>query len=1107
MMFKRYYWIFLSCTLFSPILHSSVEDFVSSEDIKQQLNELKNVPATNDSQLLTKNLSEALAFTEKLKKQQADFKTLEAKVQNAETNLNQLQKNIRDLTEQLKRSPISEEELTSTEIDVEQNKIQKEFQELQPLLTEVNIALANYRNATEQSRKQIAENNTQREKLIRWRYNSQASKSLIDKYNAELKFLEENNKFQTFLSQNSDILVALEETKRHEISLKQQLLEKQLNHLQQVLNANRLKEYREQAKQAEQLKADNKVENPIIQQELTFNTDLSQYLVEQTHKANSLSQDNLRAKNVLDSLTQTQRNIEEQISALQGTLVLSRIINQQKQALPTDSLIQGLSKDIAKLRVEIFDLSQRRDELYNISQAINKLETDHKLFLDNSEREILTQILKEREKILSDLVKTLNSQLNLANQIETTQQRIITISDTLQNKLQLQSFWVQSNGPIVLSWLENFPKLAISQVTELTKYIGFNPINQNIFSSLSFTLVLLLLYGIIIWKKPAIKQRLTALSSQVNTLKNDSHWFTPEAMLWTIVLSLPSTLMFLMVSTITLFLFFKDPLSGSIWITQAAGYWLFFATVLSLLRPNGLAYRHFDMPQASNQIFQRIIKQSVWIVVLLLVSSIFSQVESIGFTNDVIGQVMTIIALALCLFAVRPLLDRGIREYENTRNEDGTKRSVSLFKLLRLVLFIAPITLIALIVLGYYYTAVYLIEHIIKSYLIALIWVFGRYFVYRSLTISSRRMAYRRLQQKREKLREQAQESEQEKIEKEEKKIRISTVNEQIFRIADLIAWVLLLGFLYTIWSDLISVATYLNTFILWEQVETTSKGTIVESVTLLNILRSVIYVTITYVLVKNIAGILEVTFFSRVKLSKGTPHTITAILTYGIITFGSISAFTSLGISWNKIQWIFTALSVGLGFGVREIFGSFVSGGILLFERPIRVGDKVTVGNFTGVITKIRLRSTTLVDDEHKEVVLPNQAFVTDRFINWTLNNTITRLQITMKINSGADLNLVRRLLLEVANEAPKIMQEPSPNVNLLHFGDGWIEHELIAYVPELNDRTTTRNFLHQRIDEIFKLHQVKIAFNQMDIHIYNNDIHNRNTEKNSTPLLTSLK
>lgn len=1093
-MVKRLFAIIL-LSVFSLQVNAAVEDVVSADDLKLQLDALKNGGnySPDEANLLAKNLEGALAFAEKTKKQQADIESLEKTIKNAPNTLNEIQDRVRQLKEELDSNQNIFRNLSSKVLETRQTEIQQDLQSLQGQLNEVSSSLASYRSALEQTRKQITDNNAKADKLNRWKYNSQASKSLIDKYNAELKYLESNNRYNLILGQNIDLLISIDEARKNELNLKQQLLQKQLVSLQEVLNANRLKEYEAQAKQAEQLKADNKAENPIIQNELSYNTDLSQYLVEQTQKANKLSQDNLRAKNVLDALTQTKRNIEEQISALQGTLVLSRVIYQQKQSLPTKSVIKDLAKDIAKLRVELFDLTQTRDELYNIPNVIERLQTEQKVLFDDRERQTLTDILKEREKIVIDLVKTLNTQLNQSNEIESTQKQIIELSDALQRQLQQQSFWVPSNNPIDLSWVENFPRLAIAEAAELSTYIGFDNIGQNLPSKFAFLSVLLLLYAAIMWKKPEIKQRLAKIASQVNTLKNDSHWHTPEAMLWTIVLVLPNTLLFLIISTILLALFFNDPLISTKWLTTMTGYWIFFATILALLRPHGLAYSHFGMPQASNEIFRRIIRHSIWIVLLLLsVTSVFSQVDSIDFSDDVIGQVMMIVALALCLFVVRPLLDRGIREYQNAILEDGSKRNVTLFKLLRLVLIIIPFTLIVLMVLGYYYTTIYIVEHIIKSYLVALVWVFGRYFAYRFLTISSRRMAYRRLQDKREKIREQILEQGKTdpatvKEESRENKIKIATVNQQIFRMADLVAWVLLFISLYAIWSDLLSVAYYLNGFVLWEQVETTAKGTVVESVTLLNVLRSALYVTITYALVKNIAGILEVTVFSRLKLSKGTPHTITAVLTYFIVTFGSISAFTSLGISWSKIQWIFTALSVGLGFGVREIFGSFVSGTILLFERPIRVGDKVTVGNFTGVINKIRLRSTTLQDDEHKEVVLPNQAFVTDRFINWTLNNTITRLQIALKISTDSDLTLVRELLFQAASEAPKVLQEPSPSVNLVGFGEGWIDHELNAYVAELDDRSEMRNFLYQRIDQLFKQHNIKIAFSQLDVHLHN--------------------
>ncbi|RRN03804.1 mechanosensitive channel MscK [Bibersteinia trehalosi] len=1089
-MIKRYIWIICLFSFFTAYTMSAELTLDDAVDLRMQIEDLKAENNEANIQLI-KNLEGSLQLLDKIKKQQTEIALLETKVKESPKTLAALQSAIQSLQQKLEHFDNQQFEPLSIEaLEQKQIALQQETDSQKLLNSELNSSVANYRSALEQTRKQITENGVKAEQLRRWKFNSQASRSLIDKYDTELKYLDINNKYNNLLAQNIDVLISLDESQKTEASLKQQWLQLQLSAVQETLNNKRLEEHEAQAKQTEQLKASDKAENPLIQEELGINTDLSQYLVEQTQRSNVLFQDNQRIKSILDNLTKTQREVEEQINALQGTLVLSRIINQQKLSLPTERVNKGLAKDIAKLRVEIFDLSQRRDELYNLPNVLSRIESEHNSVLDSAERDTLALVLKDREKILVELIKTLNAQLTLSSEMDISQKQIIEISDALQDKLQQQSFWVQSNNPLDLSWLKEFPSLAVDEIAILAKYLGFDNLGKNLPSTLAFILFLFAIYGLIAWKKAAIKARLSTLASQVNTLTSDSHWHSPEAMFWTIILALPSGLLFLAVAIISLYLFVPNPLASWEWVTRAFYYWIFFATVLALLRPNGMAYRHFGMPQASNEIFQRIIRQSVWIVVLLLVSSIFSQVDLIGFSNDVIGQVMTIVALALCTFVLRPLLDRGIQEYENAKTEDGTKRNVSLFKLLRLVLFVAPISLIVLIVLGYYYTAVYLIEHLIKSYLIALVWVFGRYFAYRSLTISSRRMAYRRLQSKREKIREQALQHLEQGVEpskeKPEEKIKISTVNQQIFRVADLVGWVVLFAWLYAIWSDLISVANYLNTVILWEQIENTAQGSVVESITLLNLLRSVLYIAITYFLVKNIAGILEVTVFSRSKFSKGTPHTIIAVLTYLIVTIGSISAFLALGISWGKVQWIFTALSVGLGFGVREIFGSFVSGTILLVERPIRVGDKVTVGNFTGVISRIRLRSTTLIDDENMEVVLPNQAFVTDRFINWTLNNTVTRVQLKMKINSGENLPLVRQLLLQAAEEAEKVMHEPSPSVNLTHFGDGWIEHELNVFVAEIDDRSATRNFLYQRIDQLFKQHQIQIAFNQLDVHVH---------------------
>ena len=1089
-MFKNTASILFSClfslTLFSHEVWAEVSQNRAEESLRQQISALRSgslESAEMNAQDQTLELTKY--FNEQTLKQKADFAVLEKQLQALPQDLAQVQK--RTIENKKEVDAVSENSFNSlslADLIKQQERIEADLQSVQSQLLALDAQISNDRNLLKNNQRVLNENSVRLQEINRVKSLPSQSHLLnaMERWDAEIRFIEENNRYNNLLSNNAERLIAFDEAKRSEAVARQALMQKQLSVLQEVLNTKRLEDSEQKAKDVASQRIASSIENFLITDELDHNKELSQFLVQQTKKLNTLSHDDLRMRNVLESLTQTQRNIDEQISALQGTLVLSKVINKQKQTLPTEKINNNLAKSISNVRVNLFEYSQQRDELYNIDDYVRNLTHNLEEPLTNEENSALNNILKERQKLLDEIIKSLNSQLNLSITIENNQRQALAIGDALQRKLQQQSFWVNSNNPIDFAWLKAFPALAFAEVGVLADYVGIENVQPNLLSTVLFTSIFLLIALLINWKKSAIKDRLASLASRVNTLTNDSHWLTPEAMFWTILLALPSTLMFFTAYNAIGFLFFNDPIAIGRWGVRVTLYWWFFAMMLSLLRPNGLAFRHFGMPQESNRIFQRIIKQSIWIVGLLLVSSIPSQIDEIGYLNDAIGQVMSIIALALCLFVVRPLLNRAIREYQKAKKEEGaTNTSISLFRLLRLILVIVPISLIILIILGYYYTAVYLITHLLNSYFVILLWVFGRYFAYRFVAISARRLAYRRLQDKRRKLREQVLENGT----KEDETIKLSVVNQQIYRVTDLIGWVVLFVSLYVIWSDLISVAYYLDGVILWES----NEGNQVESVTLLNLMRASLYVVITYVLIKNIAGILEVTVFSKMPLSKGTPQTIITMLTYIIVTFGSVSAFSALGISWTKIQWIFTALSVGLGFGVREIFGSFVSGSILLFERPIRVGDKVTVGQYTGIITKIRLRSTTLLNSDHMEVVLPNQAFVTDRFINWTLNNTITRLQIFFKVSYDTDLDLMQRLLLQAVNEAPKVLSEPKVEINMLHFGDNALEHELLVFVGELGDRIETMNFLQYRINQLFRENGIRFALNQLDVHLHSED------------------
>lgn len=968
------------------------------------------------------------------------------------------------------------------------SKLNVQQQETQTALSKANIQLAGQSSVSERAQTSLTENLKRTQEINQQLADSNLTKTLRQKNQIELQLIDLKNAYNQDLLKNSDQLTLLYQSRYDLLNARLQLLQQQIVAIQEVINQKNLAQTQNQVEQAQQ-QQQNSAKNAYIQKELARNAELSQYLLQQTEKTNILTQDDLRMRNVFDSLTQTQHTIEEQISALQGTLVLSRIIQQQKQKLPTNLNIQGLSKQIADLRVQIFDITQKRNELYDLDAYVAKVESDEGEKFTNTEKIQLTNLLTERRKMSSDLIKSLNNQLNLAISLELTQQQITQISDQIQSKLEQQSFWVKSNNPINLDWFAELPRAFIAQVDGIVKKIGLPTNYSNLPYLLMYCLGLFVVGGAIFKFKDRIKQRLSKINGEINRLKYDNQWNTPQALLLTAFLTLSGTLWFLAICQMLGFFFMKNPTEFWDWSFSMAGYWWFFTFWLSLFRPNGIFVRHFEFSQQSAVRFQSVIKRIVVAVVLLLNTSVFSNVTDYGLANDVIGQVNTIVSLLFCIIIIAPRFKNVLRSYEDEKKSHNH----IIVKIVQFGLQIIPVGLVLLVALGYYYTALNLIQHLINSYIAWCVWWLIRQVIYRGITVSSRRLAHRRLE---EKLRQKqagfndgSTSDDVVVLNEKEEGLALNEVRSQLLRFADLFIWTALIGIFYYVWSDLITVASYLREVTLWQQTTTTEAGTVTESITLFNLLVALVIVGITYVLVRNISGILEVLIFSRVNLSQGTPYTITTLLTYIFIAIGGAWAFATLGMSWSKLQWLFAALSVGLGFGMQEIFANFVSGIILLFERPIRVGDTVTINGVSGTVAKIRIRAITLIDFDRKEVIVPNKSFVTGQVINWALSNTMTRLVINVGVAYGSNLELVKKLLLQAANEQTTVLKDPEPRAYFLSFGASTLDHELRVYVAQLAERTNTIDALNRRINELFAENNIDIAFNQLDVFIKNND------------------
>jgi len=285
----------------------------------------------------------------------------------------------------------------------------------------------------------------------------------------------------------------------------------------------------------------------------------------------------------------------------------------------------------------------------------------------------------------------------------------------------------------------------------------------------------------------------------------------------------------------------------------------------------------------------------------------------------------------------------------------------------------------------------------------------------------------------------------------------------------------------WMIWKDVLPALNIFNRVELW-------KTTIADkevSITLANFSLALVILFLTILAARNIPSLLEMVFLQRLPLNQGVRFAFVTLTRYVIFVVGIVMTFGEIGVGWSTVQWLIAAVTVGLGFGLQEIFANFVSGLIILFEQPMRVGDVVTVGDISGKVTRIQIRATTIRKWDRKELLVPNKEFITGRLINWTLSDTILRMEFPVGIAYGSDTALAEKILLEIARKHPNVLQDPPPFVIFKSFGSSSLEFDLRLYIPDLDYYLNVWHEVNRSIDEAFRKAGIEIAFPQRDIHV----------------------
>jgi potassium efflux system protein len=717
--------------------------------------------------------------------------------------------------------------------------------------------------------------------------------------------------------------------------------------------------------------------------------------------------------------------------------------------------------------------------------------------------------LRVRRQVLADLNLDLNIYFKRLADLNDREQGIVELTERIADFIDERILWIRSATPVRLTDAGE----AVRALGWLASPEEWNRLGRSAWADAKTDAarvapVLLMLVGLIVLRR-WLKKRIRFIATRLAKPSTDTFGRSIEA---TAITLLRAAAWPVVLWSVAAWLAHADTAS-QLELGRAvaaglrrAGIALFLLQLArELCLRDGLGDAHFRWHARNVKLVRRHLTWFMLIVVpaAFVIAAMLDQANnayegSLGRLAYVAGSLASSVFLHLILQPERGIL----RDYLARHRGGWVDRLRYLWYPLAVLV---PAALIILAGVGYFYTAVQLTRELGETVLLilAVLMLYG--LLLRWLLVAQRRLAWAEA-------RKRAAEAEAERaagaggeaasappVPVEVQKLDISAIGAQTRQLLNgLTLFTLLIG-LWGIWADALPAIGFLRGVELWRMGEAAAAAApaeegaaaaataqpAVEMVTLADLLKAVVILIVTAIVGKNIPGLLEITVLQRIPFEPGGRYATTTILRYTISIVGAVIAFSAIGVTWSKVQWIAAAITVGLGFGLQEIFGNFVSGLIILFERPVRVGDTVTVGETSGTVTRIRIRATTVTDWDRKELVIPNKEFVTSKIINWSLSDPILRISVDVGIAYGSDTAKATQLLLEAARANPHVLEDPAPRALFLGFGDSSLDFTLRVFIPNIDYFLSTKSELHEAIDHAFRNAGIEIAFPQRDIHV----------------------
>ncbi|MCO6045879.1 mechanosensitive ion channel [Aeoliella sp. ICT_H6.2] len=835
-----------------------------------------------------------------------------------------------------------------------------------------------------------------------------------------------------------------------------------------------------------------------------FNQGLTEQVQDATTELDKVQHEIDEANSRNTSLTTTYDTFVSRFGDGSLTQASGQLLRDQRAKLPREA---QLRRDATQRTSQKNDVAYRQ---YLASQQLSELEDANRVaekMLANvrpEDRAEAEPVIREMLASQVDYLKNYNANLD---KLEEKLQELVTAKETLRrNTENLRDFiaqrdlWIRSCRPLWASQIQlgqpqsisNWKPLYLSHGID-AMFWSLSPANWRqalvdlrnaAYREALMVGMLIAAFLLLIYFQRKARKQIKELGVEAAKRSCTEFWPSLRTLWLTLVVSLPWPLVVWGIGWMLRGAVIESEFTIALSQSSRTAAWILLLAEFfrQSCRSDGLAEAHLGWPRSALLQLRRYLR---WVPVLIVPLVFwFVGLDAQGtepLWSESLGRVLFLIVMAYTTFALwRLLLTNNSAIYQAL--DRGTENwLLNMHRIWRPALVLLPVALAIVAAMGYYYTAEQLAERSLQTAAMLLVLMIAGGLLRRWVLLNRRQLAREQARQRRAHAQAAAAAEGEDltaAIEVPEDTVDLTALSEATRKLLRVLLFVAGVVGAVFIWQDVFPALAWLDAIPL------PGTGDHDTPTTWGHLMRALLTLLITYVAVRDIPSVLELAVLQHLPIDQGARYAISTLVRYAILTIGIVIAGALMEIG-ASLGWLIAAMGVGLGFGLQEIFANFVSGIILLFERPIRVGDIITLGDKTGIVNRIRMRATTIVDWDRKEYVVPNKDLVTERLLNWTLSDQTNRVVINVGIAYGSDTERAIELLHEIIGGHDDVLKDPGPVITFEGFGDSTLDLVVRCYLPNLERRIFIISELHTAINKRFNAEGIEIAFPQRDLHI----------------------